>query len=263
MQSKNPVFNRDAVYAHEGAAPVTPSADELQRLYDAPPASAAQAGRMSIDDVVVRTGTVFAVLLVAAAIGWQLVDTRGVLLGALVVGLVLGLVNSFRRRVSPALVLAYAAAEGVFIGGLSAVYDSAFGGGVVRNAVLGTLCAFAAMLVAYRSGRLRATPKFMRVVMIAGLAYAGVALVSLVSAVFGAGDGWGLYGMGGLGVLLCLAGVAIASLFLVLDFDFIDRGIRNGAPAREAWRAAFGLTVTLVWLYLELLRLFAVLGGRD
>jgi uncharacterized YccA/Bax inhibitor family protein len=76
------------------------------------------------------------------------------------------------------------------------------------------------------------------------------------------GDGWGFYGVGALGILLCVAGVALASFFLILDFDYIEQAVRTGAPEREAWRAGFGLLVTLVWLYLELLRLLAILRGE-
>jgi uncharacterized YccA/Bax inhibitor family protein len=88
-----------------------------------------------------------------------------------------------------------------------------------------------------------------------------VALVSLVAALFGVGGGWGFYGAGGLGVLLCAAGVALASLSLILDFDYIDKGIQQGLPERYSWLAAFGLIVSLIWLYIELLRLLAILRG--
>lgn len=256
MQSKNPVFGRDATYAREARV------DDLEAMYRAPAAAAADMRRMTLNDVVMRTATLFGVLLVGAVVGWTYVESTGILLLAMVAGLGLGLVNSFARVVRPGLVLAYGAVEGVFVGGISRIYNDIGGPGTVRNAVLGTMLAFAAMLFVYSSGKLRATPKFTRGLMIAGVAYLGVALVSLVAAMFGVGGGWGLYGMGGLGILLCIAGVAMATLYLILDFDFIERGIRNGAPERESWRAAFGLTVTLVWLYLELLRLLAILNRR-
>ncbi len=256
MQSRNPVFGRDATFAREARV------DDLEAIYRAPSATATDMGRMTLNDVIVKTGIVFAVLLVGAAIGWQVVSSTGLLMIAMFAGLGLGLANSFARVVRPGMVLAYAAVQGVFVGGISRVYEDFGGPGTVRNAVLGTLVAFAAMLFVYSSGRLRATPKFTRGLIIAGFAYLGVALVSLVAALFGVGGGLGFYGMGGLGILLCLAGVAMATLYLILDFDFIDRGIRNGAPERESWRAAFGLTVTLVWLYLELLRLLAILNRR-
>ena len=95
---------------------------------------------------------------------------------------------------------------------------------------------------------------------VAFLAYFGIAIVNLVAALFGVGGGWGLAGTGGLGLLLCVAGVALASFSLVLDFDAIETGVAAGLPEKESWRAAFGLTVTLVWLYLEILRLLAILN---
>jgi uncharacterized YccA/Bax inhibitor family protein len=99
--------------------------------------------------------------------------------------------------------------------------------------------------------------------MVALVSYLGIAVVSLISSFFGVGAGWGFYGVGGMGLLLCAAGVAVASFTLVLDFDAIERGVRAGLPERESWRAAFGLVVTLVWLYLELLRLLAILNSRN
>jgi uncharacterized YccA/Bax inhibitor family protein len=98
---------------------------------------------------------------------------------------------------------------------------------------------------------------------VALVSYLGIALVSLVAALFGVGGGWGFYGVGTLGLLLCAAGVALASFTLVLDFDAIQKGIEAGVPERESWRAAFGLMVTLVWLYLELLRFLAILNSRN
>jgi len=263
MRSKNPIFSNNEAYAQSGGYATfrdtrDSSAAELQAMYDGPTATSLQTGRMTMDDVVVKTGALFAVLLATAGFAWFANLGIAVAFIAAIAAFVLAMVVSFRRTINPGLTLAYAALEGVFVGALSHAYETAWNG-VVPQAVLGTLLAFTGMLVAYRSGRLRATPKFTKMLMIAGFGYLGVALVSLVAAMFGVGGGWGFYGTGPLGILLCLAGVAIASLYLVLDFDFIERGVRNGLPERESWRAAFGLLVTLVWLYLEILRLLAVL----
>jgi uncharacterized YccA/Bax inhibitor family protein len=265
MQSNNPVFSRNEEFARSGStglqsAPDTMTAGQLQDMYDRPAATSQQTGRMTLDDVVMRTAMLFAVLVVFAAGSWVLQLGFGVAIIAALAAFGVAMFISFRREINPALTLLYAALEGVFIGAISRAYETAWEG-VVPQAVLGTLAAFVGMLVLYRSGKLRATPKFTKVLLTATIGYIVVALVSVVTSFFGVGGGWGFYGVGGLGVLLCVAGVALASFFLILDFDFIEQGIRNGLPEREAWRAGFGLMVTLVWLYLELLRLLAILRG--
>jgi uncharacterized YccA/Bax inhibitor family protein len=265
MRSNNPVFSRNEEFARSGygglqSAPDTVTAGQLQDMYDRPAATPQQTGRMTIDDVVMRTAILFAILLVFAAGAWVLGVGFGVAIVAALAAFGVAMFVSFRREISPALTMVYAALEGIFIGAISRAYETAWSG-VVPQAVLGTLAAFVGMLILYRSGKLRATPKFTKVLITATFGYVIVALISLVTAFFGVGDGWGFYGVSGLGILLCVAGVALASLFLILDFDFVEQGMRNGLPEREAWRAAFGLMVTLVWLYLELLRLLAILRG--
>lgn len=267
MESRNPVFSRAEEFRRGGYASFhspTPSAAELQDMYAAPSATSLQTGRMTIDDVVVRTASLFGVLLVAAGATFVLLKAQpqsfGIVLVAMLVGLVLGLVNSFKKEPSPALILAYGVFEGVFVGGVSKFYESAYSG-IVPQAVLGTLGAFGAMLVLYRSGRIRNTPKFQRVLIIAGVGYLIFGLVHLVGVL--AGLWTSVYAGGSLLALgLSAFGVVLASLYLVLDFDYIEQGIRNGLPQRFAWTAAFGLVVTLVWLYLEILRLIAILNRR-
>ncbi len=264
MESRNPVFaNSDAFRQGGGYATLDASPQELQEMYDRPAATPVETRRMTLDDVIMKTGAIFAVLLAGAAVGWPVADDLpAVPFIAMIAGLVLGLVISFRQSTSPGLILTYAVVEGVFVGGISAVFESAYPG-VVSQAVLGTLAAFAAMLILYRTGRLRATPKFVRGMIVAMGGYLLIALASLVGALFGVGDGWGFYGVGGFGLLLCVAGVALASLSLILDFDFIDRGIQHGLPERFSWLAGFGLIVSLIWLYIELLRLLAILRGEE
>lgn len=265
MESRNPVFSRSEGFRREGYATFdtpTPSADQLQDMYAAPSATSLQTGRMTLDDVIVRTAMVFGLLLVTAGITFATLQPEqfGIVLIALFVGLGLGLVNSFKRTPSPALILAYGAVEGVFVGGISKYYESAYQG-IVAQAVLGTLAAFTTMLVLYRTRRIQATPKFTRVLIIAGVGYFVFGLVHLVGVMFGA---WNSVYAGNSVLALGLSafGVVLASLYLVLDFDFIEQGIRNGLPQQYAWTAAFGLVVTLVWLYLEILRLIAILNRR-
>lgn len=219
--------------------------------------------RMTMDDVIVKTGMLFAILLVGAFVGWSVPSLT---FPALLVGLGLSLVNVFKKEVSPALVLAYGAAEGVFLGGISNLYSAAYADtapNLVSQAVIGTFVAFGTMLFLYKSGIIKVNGKFKKVFMVAMVSYLVIAVASLISSFFGVGSGWGFYGVGGLGLLLCVAGVGLAAFSLVMDFELITQTIAAGAPEKESWRMAFGLMVTLVWLYLELLRLLAILQGRD
>lgn len=266
MESRNPVFNRSDAFKRGGYATFdtrTPSASELQDMYAAPSATSVDTNRMTLDDVVVRTGSLFAILLTTAAATYFLLKPSSFLLilGAGLVGFVLSMVISFSKTIRPALIMAYAAVEGVFVGGISLVYANAFGAGLVPSAILGTLCAFGAMLALYKVGAVRNSPKFTRGLMIAIVGYMVFGLVHLLGVMFG----WwpSVYSNGLLGVAISAFGVVLASLFLVLDFDFVEQGIRNGVPKQFAWMAGFGLVVTLVWLYLEILRLLAILRGND
>lgn len=221
---------------------------------------------MSYDDVIVKTVCTLALVLVGAAAGWFIPALA--LPGALI-GLVLGLVNSFKREPSPALILLYAAAEGAFLGGLSGILEQRFGG-IVIQAVLGSLSVFAVTLVLFRSGRIRVTPKFTRFFIIALSGYLVFSLVNFGLTMFGiVSSPFGVRSMDipgtniPFGVAIGLLAVGLAAFSLVLDFDSIQRGVRAGLPARYSWQAAFGLTVTLVWLYVEILRLLAILRGND
>ncbi len=225
--------------------------------------------RMSMDDVIVRTGVSIAVLIPFALIGWFTAPTMPFLyFGAMILGLVLGLTNAFKKAVSPPLILAYAAVQGVFLGGISYVYDQWAQGtgyeGLVSQAIIGTLVAFVVMLTLYKSRLVKVDGRFKKIMLVAMVSYLAIAVMSFVSSFFGVGDGWGFYGVGTLGLILCAFGVLLAAFSLMLDFDSIERGVKMGLPERESWRMAFGLLVTLIWLYLEILRLLAIIAsGRD
>jgi uncharacterized YccA/Bax inhibitor family protein len=179
----------------------------------------------------------------------------GLAMAAVLVGLVLGIVTSMQRVVNPVFAFAYAAVEGVFLGAVSR-WQEQLHPGVVVQAVAGTAITFAVMLGLYRSGKVRVTPRFTKVLIGAGLGYLILMLGNLLLRVFHQGfNPWG----NGLGLLTAGIGAVLASLYLTLDFDMVERGIRSGAPESEAWRAAFGLTVTLIWLYIEMLRLISIL----
>jgi len=269
MESRNPVFNSNKEFQRGGYATFrteTPSAADLDTMYEAPSATAAQMGRMTLDDVVVRTASLFAVLLVTAGTTYAVIKPTSLVLvmGAMIVGLVLALVAQLGNRPRPAVMLAYAAIEGVFVGGISYWYSLAYDNALVPQAVLGTLAAFSAMLVLYKTGVVRNSPKFTRGLMIAAVGYLVFGLVNILLSAFHVGGYQSVYSGGGLlAVAVSGFGVVLASLFLVLDFDFVEQGIRNGLPREYAWTAAFGLIVTLVWLYLEILRLLAILRGND
>jgi len=275
MQSNNPAFKRNEAFTRNGYATfdvATPSAGDLEDQYGLP--SPSREGAMTLEDVVTRTGMMFALLLVTAAATWFLIPPvvespdgslglNGALvvawIGAAVLGFVLAMVISFSKTIRPALILTYAAVQGVFIGAASSFFEALYPG-IVVQAVLGTLAAFATMLVLYRFRVVRATPKFRKVLIIAGVAFLALNLVNLVTVVLGGPSFF--YDSGLLGVGLAALGVTLASLFLVLDFDFIEQGVRNRLPRQFAWSAAFGLVVTLVWLYLEMLRLISILRGN-
>ena len=245
---------------HAGVQGATTTA--LEEMYGLPPASTRQTGRLTYDDVIVKTAGLFAVLLVTGAVSWVLTpQIPGLLWIGMVVGLVLGLVNAFKKNPSPPLILAYAAAEGVFLGGISFLFESQWQG-IVLQAVLATAATFAACLVLFRSGRVRVTPKFTRWLVVALGGYLLFSLVNFGLVMFGVLDGWGMRN-GPLGIIIGLVAVGLASMSLIVDFDSIQRGVQQGVPAKFAWTAAFGLMVTLVWLYLEFLRLLAILRGSD
>jgi uncharacterized YccA/Bax inhibitor family protein len=214
---------------------------------------------MTIDDVVTRTAIMFAVLVTVGAAAWTLNLGTGALLLGFLGGFVLAMVNSFSKTVKPALAIAYAAFQGLALGTISNMYNTVYDG-IVSQAILVTLSAFAGMLFAFKSGRIRVTPKFTKVLMTALIGYLVLAVVSLVSSFI---TGTSIYSIGGLGLIIATGGMVLAAFFLILDFDSIQKGIAAGAPESESWRAAFGLMVTIVWLYLEVLRVLSILRGND
>jgi uncharacterized YccA/Bax inhibitor family protein len=221
-------------------------------------------GRMTFDDVVTKTAITMAILIATAALAWMFMPAAlyfpALILSGLV-GFVAVLVVSFRRKVSPGLVLAYAAIEGVFIGMISKLFEG-FYDGIVAQAVIGTFAAAGVTLAAYKFFNIRVTPKFTKIVVISTIAFAVAMLINFLLAIFGLGTPFtgGITGpVGLLAIGMSLLGAVLAVLNLVLDFDYIERGVAIGAPASESWRGAFGLTVTMVWLYVEILRLLSYL----
>ena len=209
------------------------------------------AAPMSIEDVVLKSAGLFGVLAVVGFFAWQSASPALALVG-LVAGLVLALVNSFSQKVRPALVIAYAAAQGLALGTISQVYESAYDG-IVTQAIIATGCAFAGVLAAYSTGKIRVTPKFTRILMGSLIGYLVFSLVTIFTG----------RPSGGIGTLISVGAVVLASLFIVMDLDQIQKAVAAKVPHQESWRMAFGLMVTLVWLYLEVLRLISILRGDD
>ena len=261
MRSSNPVLGR--AFNQRGYAAFDPSTINsdpaaLENLYNAPAASSLRTGRMTIDDVITRTGILFAVLVTVGAVAWTLELGGEALMLGFFGGLILGMVNAFSKTVKPVLAIAYAAFQGLALGTISHMYNEMYDG-IVSQAILVTISAFAGMLFAYKSGRIRVTPKFTKVLTTALIGYLVLGLVSFVAFMF---TGSSIYNSG-FGLLIASGGMVLAAFFLILDFDSIQKGIAAGAPESESWRAAFGLMVTIVWLYLEVLRVLSILRGDD
>lgn len=234
------------------------------------PQAPARANAMTMDDVVSRTAMTLGTLIVTATLSWVFLPvdaanvnkSYGIAIGAMLVAFVFAMIQSFKRKPSPGLILAYAAFEGVFLGVISAAVSTWLGAGVVVQAVMGTMCVFAAVLLGYKMGWIRVTRRFYGFVMAAALGFILLMLTNTLFAVFGGGDGLG-FRSGGLGLLFGAIGVILGACFLALDFKQVEDGITYGAPREEAWLAAFALTMTLVWIYVEMLRIFSILSGDD
>lgn len=215
---------------------------------------------MTLDDVIVRTGAMLGVLLLAGAATWVLTPERSA--GALIAvgalgGLGLALYMAFTMRANAVTALLYAALQGVALGAISRAFEQ-WHHGVVVQALTGTVMVAGGMLIAYRIGAVRVTPRFTKIVFAATLGVLGLMVVNLVAYLFHPG-GLGLRDGGALAILFSLLCIGIAAMNLAVDFEVINQGIRNGADEKFAWYASFGLTVTLVWLYLEILRLLGYL----
>lgn len=284
MQSRNPILSKpDAWMApsqpqqtHPGQGYSQPHPDQgYQQTYSGqaypPPgqpyadlnaqqfAAPVAPGRMTIEDVLTKSAITLGALVAVATLTFIFLPPRMLLpvwIVAALASFVPVLLVSFRRKINPAFVLLYAAVEGVFIGAVSKYFALVFGNGIVPAAALATLVAAATTLGAYKFFRIKVTGKFRKVVVIATLSYVGVLLVNFVLSFFG----MAFIMVGNMTIWALVAsaiGVTLAVLNLILDFDYIEQGIAVGADASESWRAAFGLTVTLVWLYVEMLRLLS------
>ena len=279
MALNNPAFSRNPAFKANNAAAVAKlngqtvqipstqapaSADDLQRLYDAPSATPTEMERMSYQDTSLKTILLFAILLAFGAVAWFVPVLA---LPGAIAGLVLGLVNSFKKSPSAPLIIAYSACQGLFVGGISSIFERIPGwDGIVIQAVGATLIVFVVTLALFASGKVRASKRATKVFLIAMIGYGVFSVANLIYMVVGGSGanqfGWRsaeLFNTGiPIGIVIGVLAVIMAAYSLVLDFDFIKNGVQNGAPRKFGWYGAFGLVVTIVWLYVEFLRMFAL-----
>lgn len=264
--SRNPAFSTGATKGLQVAN--APTAEQLDEMYGRPSATAADTERMTYENTITKIVIAFVVLLAGAALGWVVPVLA---IPAAIAGFVLALVLIFKKKPSAPLTLAYSALQGVFVGGISAIFEAQPGlEGIATQAVIGTLVVVGVVLALFRSGKIRASKRATKVFLIAMVGYAVFSLINIGVMIFG-GDiegGFGLRSMEiipgvPLGLVLGVFVILLASYSLVLDFDSIQQGVRRGAPAAFGWAAAFGIMMTVVWLYLEILRLLAILRGGE
>src|SRR6476469_5234844 len=241
----------------------TLTAGQLNELYAQPAAGPTDTGRVTVDDVVVKSLTLFVVTIAVAFVSWFWTEantdmTLPFWLGGMFGTLILGFVIAFMKTVSVPLLMVYAVLQGAFLGAFSQYiasipkYD-----GVVQMAVLATLCVFVAMYVGYATGFVKVNDKTRRMFFFAIVGYGLFSLLQVVLLMTGVIVGWGFGGSGMLGIGLSMHGVGLASYSLAIDFDTIDNAVRVGAPKKYSWLLAHGLIVSIVWLYIEFVRLFA------
>ncbi len=221
---------------------------------------------MTINGSISKSFILFGVLVAAAAYTWFLMasgytDMASMLaIGGAIVGFILAMVIIFTRKAMAVLTPLYAICEGFFVGGISAMFEASYTG-IVFQAVTATFAAVFSMLALYRTGLIKATEKFRSVILISTLSIAVIYLIQIIASFFGRGIPQ-IFTSSNLGIVFSLFVVAIAALNLILDFDFIERGAEAMLEKQYEWYGAFGLMVTVVWLYIELLKLLAKLNDR-
>jgi uncharacterized YccA/Bax inhibitor family protein len=214
--------------------------------------------KMTVGGTGIKILGLFSVLLAGAFVAWNVPAVQALMIPAALVGFGLALWITFSKKIRPAAVVTYAAVQGIFIGTISSYFEAAYPG-IVINAVIGTLTTAGAMFTAYSMGWIKVTARFTRVMTFALIGYAGFALVNIIVSLFT--NSSGIYSTP-FAWLAGLVGVGLAAFTLNLDFEDISQGAANGLPREFEWKAAFGLVVTMIWLYLEILRLLSIFN-RD
>jgi uncharacterized YccA/Bax inhibitor family protein len=239
------------------------SAQQLNEMYARQSAGPVDTGRVTLDDVVMKSLGLFVLLVASGLASWFLVESKPSLasplwLGGMLIGVAMGFAIAFMKRVVVPLIVLYAVVEGVFLGAFSNVINSIPNyKGVVLMAVLATVCTFAGMYAAYATGLIKVNDRTRRMFTFLILGYGLFILLQFVLQMTGVLQGWGFGGSGPLGIGLSLLGTGLAAWSLAFDFDSIDRAVQVGAPRKYSWLLAHGLIVSVVWLYIEFVRLFA------
>lgn len=246
------------------APPQNANPDQLQQWYDEPAAGPVQTGRMTLDDVVMKALLLIGVTLVAAATSWFLVENNpNLAMPLLVAGVggtfILSFVVAFQKSINVPLIGLYAVAQGVMVGTFS-VTVNIYQPGLVPVAVLATLSTFVGVFLTWKLGLVRVTARSARIFTYIAIGYGFFQLANFAYAMFG---GTSVYSMGGwLPVALSVVGVAMASYMIAVNLETVERGLKAGVPQKYSWLMAHALVASLVWLYIEILRLLAILNQR-
>lgn len=268
----SPILSSNRQFAPDAAIDANAStiaAADLGNLSTAPGApSGTVADVFTYPGVILKTASLVVVAFLVAFPGYLYPNSLfafGAMIGAAVIGLVL----AFMRNTPPILAFLFAVLEGYALGAYSRIIELAYDvPGAALQALLATAVTFGVVLALYASGRVRYTPKMQKFLLIGMVSYALFSLVNILIMVFGGTEyGWGLRSdvtiMGiPLGILIGVFAVILACVSLIADFDFVENAVKSRQPAKLEWKAAFGITLTIVWLYLEFLRIIAIFGGR-
>lgn len=235
-----------------------------EKVFERSMERSSEGGLMTFNGTVNKSILLFVLVLLSGIVTWKLTIVGNNLASPLAIGgaigaFVLAIVTSFKPDKSNILAPIYALCEGLFLGAISAIYNSAYSG-IVMQAIIATICVIAVVFVCYRAGILKATPKFAKVLVFATLGIGAFYLVSILLRF--AGIELSVFSLGAAGIIIQLVIVAVASLNLVLDFSRVDEGVESGQPAFMEWYCAFGLMVTIVWIYIEILRLLALFARK-
>lgn len=266
----NPILNKNTFKserAYQGdenaagwAAPSTTSGPPTD-----PGATVVRSGAMSVNGTIIKTLVLMALLIVAGGYGWSLADTAAatatlsptgtiVLFASMIGALVLGLLTAFKPKFAPVTAPLYALCEGVLVGLISATYNAQYSG-IVLQAVAATIGVFAVMLVLYTSRTIRMTPRLQMGIIVATMGVFVAYLLIFVASFFT--NSIAVFSSGPIGIIFSLIVAGVAAFNLLVDFSFIEEGSKQGAPRMYEWYCGFGLLVTIVWLYLSILRLLA------
>lgn len=257
-----------------GQQPGIPTPEQLNQQFNAPAAGPVETERLTYDGVIMKTVGTLGVTALGFLVTLGMLFVSGpsamfyvLTYGGALVGFVLALVNIFKKEPSPALILAYAGAQGLFLGGFSAILESMYSG-IIFQALLATACVIGVTLAGYAFRVFRTSPKLNKIFMIVLLGYGAFSLINFILMLTGVNqDPWGLrsqeiFGIP-LGLLLGGLAVLLGAYSLVMDFEGIELGVKRGVHKKYGWSAAFGITMTIIWLYVEILRIIAILRGNN